>query len=125
MVRSRADLLAENALLRQQLIVLRRQVPHARFRAEERVMLVLLARLARGWRSALLIVQPATIPAMAPRAVAAVLGEQDSRGGPPGNDPARDVRPVESIAAHNRLWGAERIRGELLKLGVHCSKRKI
>jgi transposase InsO family protein len=29
------------------------------------------------------------------------------------------------MAAQNRLWGAERIRGELLKLGIHLSKRTI
>jgi putative transposase len=29
------------------------------------------------------------------------------------------------MAAENRLWGAERIRGELLKLGVRVSKRTI
>ena len=60
-VRSRTELVAENAFLRQQLIVLQRHVPHPRFRAGERVTLVLFARLARGWRSALLLVQPATI----------------------------------------------------------------
>jgi len=29
------------------------------------------------------------------------------------------------MAAQNRLWGAERIRGELLKLGIHVCKRTI
>jgi len=29
------------------------------------------------------------------------------------------------MAAENRLWGAERIRGELLKLGIHVAKRTI
>ena len=29
------------------------------------------------------------------------------------------------LARENRLWGAERIRGELLKLGVKVSKRTI
>src|SRR5215470_15879967 len=29
------------------------------------------------------------------------------------------------MATHNRLWGAERIRGELLKLDIHVSKRTI
>jgi transposase InsO family protein len=29
------------------------------------------------------------------------------------------------VAANNRLWGAERIRGELLKLGISLSKRTI
>ena len=29
------------------------------------------------------------------------------------------------MASDNRLWGSERIRGELLKLGIHVSKRTI
>jgi putative transposase len=29
------------------------------------------------------------------------------------------------MATNNRLWGAERIRGELMKLGIHVSKRTI
>jgi hypothetical protein len=29
------------------------------------------------------------------------------------------------MATENRLWGAERIRGELLKLGIHVCKRTI
>src|SRR5215469_13615483 len=29
------------------------------------------------------------------------------------------------MASNNRLWGAERIRGELLKLSIHVSKRTI
>ena len=59
-VRTRLELVAENASLRQQLIVLQRQVPSPRFREGERVTLVLLARLTRGWRSALMSVTPGT-----------------------------------------------------------------
>ena len=29
------------------------------------------------------------------------------------------------MARENHLWGAERIRGELLKLGIHVAKRTI
>jgi len=29
------------------------------------------------------------------------------------------------MARNNRLWGAERIRGELLKFGIHLAKRTI
>ena len=37
-----------------------------------------------------------------------------------------DYRPlVERMARNNRLWGAERIRGEPLKLGIHVAKRTI
>src|SRR5215470_637004 len=59
--RSKSELIAENALLRQQLIVLRRQVKRPTFSRTERLLLVLLARLVRTWQQALLIVQPDTL----------------------------------------------------------------
>ncbi len=61
LARTKAELLAENALLRQQLLVLRRQVRRPARTPAGRVRLILLARLARSWRAALLIVQPDTL----------------------------------------------------------------
>src|ERR687894_708042 len=61
LVRTKAELVAENAFLRQQLIVLRRQVKRPVLTPADRRRLVLLARLTRGWRAALHIVQPATL----------------------------------------------------------------
>ena len=45
--RSKAELLAENALLRHQLIILRRQVKRPSISRTDRILLVLLARLVR------------------------------------------------------------------------------
>jgi hypothetical protein len=59
--RSRADLIVENALLRQQLIVLRRQVQRPKLTQVDRVRLVLLARCTRFWQQALHIVQADTL----------------------------------------------------------------
>ena len=47
-VRPKAELVAENAFLRQQLIVLRRQVKRPVLTPADRFRLVLLARLTRG-----------------------------------------------------------------------------
>lgn len=59
--RSRLDLVAENALLRQQLIILRRQVNRPQLTRTDRTCLVLLARCTQFWRQALHIVQPDTL----------------------------------------------------------------
>ncbi len=61
LVRSKPALIAENALLRQQIIVLRRSVTRPRCTPVDRTLLVLLARRVRLWRQALLIVQPDTL----------------------------------------------------------------
>ena len=59
--RGKGELIAENALLRQQLIVLRRQVKRPVYCKTDRVLLVLLARVVRTWHQALFIIQPETL----------------------------------------------------------------
>ncbi len=61
LVRSKSELVAENALLRQQLIILRRQVNRPACTRTDRMLLVLLARMVRTWKQALVIVQPETL----------------------------------------------------------------
>jgi len=57
---SRKDLIAENALLRQQLNVLKRQVKRPQLTQGDRMRLVGLARLTGFWQQAIHIVQPDT-----------------------------------------------------------------
>src|SRR5580704_12986997 len=62
LLRSRAELLAENALLRQQLIVAQRKiVGRVRWAPWERLTMALAARVIPAWRAALLLVKPATL----------------------------------------------------------------
>jgi hypothetical protein len=71
--RSKSQLVAENALLRQQLIILRRQVKRPACTKTDRMLLVLLARMVHTWKQALFIVQPATrLARAAPRLQALV-----------------------------------------------------
>jgi putative transposase len=58
--KSKSQLIAENALLRQHLIILKRQVKRPTCTKMDRLLLVLLARVVRTWKQALFIVQPAT-----------------------------------------------------------------
>ncbi len=59
--RSRADLVVENALLRQQLIVLKRQIKRPRPTVPDRFCLVLLAHFTKFWKQSLHIVQLDTL----------------------------------------------------------------
>src|SRR5262245_540342 len=61
LTRSRSQLVAENLLLRQQLVVLNRSVKRPRFTRAERGLFVLLASRLERWRDALLIVKPETV----------------------------------------------------------------
>ena len=58
--RGKSELLAENALLRHQLIILHRRIKRPVYRKTDRFLLVLLARMVRTWKEALFLVQPAT-----------------------------------------------------------------
>jgi len=61
LTRSKAELVLENAFLRQQLITLQRQVKHPALPPRDRVLLVLLARKLPSWKQTLTIVQPDTL----------------------------------------------------------------
>lgn len=74
--RSKAELVAENALLRQQLLILRRQVKRPACTKWDRVLLVLLARVVRAWKQTLFIVQPETLLRLPSAALSSVLEAQ-------------------------------------------------
>ena len=61
LARNKPELVAENAFLRQQLVVLTRSVKHPRCTPGDRTLLVLLAGRVRAWRQALLIIQSDTL----------------------------------------------------------------
>jgi hypothetical protein len=61
LTRSKSELMLENALLRQQLIVLQRQAKRPALTWRDRTVMVLLASKLRSWKDALMIVQPDTL----------------------------------------------------------------
>ncbi len=62
LVRPRADLVLENAALREQLAVLQRESKRPRLRRADRVFWIWLSRHWPRWKSALVIVKPAGVP---------------------------------------------------------------
>jgi hypothetical protein len=61
LLRGKSELIAENALLRQQLTILHRQIKRPVYKKTDRLLLVLLARMVRTWKQALYLVQPETL----------------------------------------------------------------
>src|SRR5258708_40177580 len=60
LTRGKAELLAENALLRQQLIILRRQIKRPVYRKSDQLLLVLLASMGQTWTEGSILGQPQT-----------------------------------------------------------------
>jgi len=126
-VRSKSELIAENALLRQQLIILRRSVKRPHCTGRDRTLLVLLTSRLRAWRHAVLIVQPETVLRWH-RQLCRQFWRRRSSATPPAHRPAvapETIALIREMAVSNRLWGAERIRGELLKLDIRVAKSTI
>jgi putative transposase len=124
--RTRDELLAENAALRQQLIVASRKVKKPQFRPLERGLLVVLASRFRTWREAVLLVKPDTVLRWH-REGFRLLWKHKTRAKRPRQSRLEQttIELIRSMARDNRTWGAERMRGELLKLGIRVSKRTI
>ena len=125
-VRPRSALVAENALLRQQILVLRRAAPsRPRLHAEDRLILVFLARLHTAWRDALHVVKPDTLLRWHRDLFTLLWHHKSRRRGARGRLRVELIDLIQAMATANGLWGAERIRGELLKLGIRVSKRTV
>ncbi|HEX6478693.1 MAG TPA: helix-turn-helix domain-containing protein [Ktedonobacteraceae bacterium] len=125
LTRGKAELLAENALLRHQLIILRRQIKHPICRKTDRLLLVLLARMVRTWKQALFLVQPETLLRWHRGLFRWFWKRKSKRHSRKPRLSPETISLIKEMAANNRLWGAERIRGELLKLDIRVSKRTI
>jgi putative transposase len=123
--RSKSELLAENALLRHQLIILKRQVKRPPITKTDRILLVLLARLVRTWQQALVIVQPDTLLRWHRELFRLYWKRKSKTHTYQPKVAAETIALIRQMAKDNRLWGAERIRGELLKLGLRVCKRTI
>jgi putative transposase len=127
LTRSKAELVLENAFLRQQLITLQRQVKRPAPTSRDRVLLVLLARKLPSWKQALMIVQPDTLLRWH-RDLFRWFWKRKSRSRRSGGRPPltqETIALIKQMAQENHSWGAERIRGELLKLGIRASTNAV
>lgn len=125
LVRRRHDLLLENAFLRQQVIVLSRATKRPALPPWDRGLLVLLARRLRTWADALLIVQPETLLRWHRQGFRLFWRWKSAPRTPPSPLAIATIELIKQMGRDNPLWGAERIRGELLKLDIRVSKRTI
>jgi len=116
---------AENALVRQKLIILRRQVNRQAFTRADRMVLVLLTRAVQTWKQALFIVQPETLLHWHRVGFHWFWKRKSKRTSPKPKLAPELIILIKEMAKNNRLWGAERICGELLKLDIRVCKRTI
>jgi hypothetical protein len=124
--RPRAALEAEILVLRQQIIVLRRGSPsRVPFRAVDRMVLGWVCQLFPKTGEALAIVRPDTVVRWH-RAGFRCYWRWKSRSRPGRPAVPAEIRQfIRQMSIANPLWGAPRIHGELLKLGIDIGQTSV
>jgi putative transposase len=124
--RSRARLQLELLALRHQLQVLQRtRPPRLPLTVSDRWLWVWLSRVWTGWRTGLVIVRPETVIAWHRRGFRLfwTWKSRQCTGRPPVPKEVRAL--IRTMSRANPLWGAPRIHGELLKLGIGVSQATV
>jgi transposase InsO family protein len=125
-IRSRAALHLEVLALRHQLQVLQRSKPRRlRLARADRWLWAWLSRAWDDWRTAVVIVKPETVVAWHRQGFRLFWTWKSRRrhGRPPVAPDARAL--IRTMSEQNPLWGAPRIHGELVKLGIDVSQATV
>jgi len=112
--------------LRHQLAVYKNTLARPKVRRSDRLFWVALSRVWAGWRQALVFVSPNTVLRWQRRRFCehwTKLSARPIAGRPPVSVEIKAL--VKRMAAANPLWGAPRIHGELLRLGIDVSERTV
>jgi len=122
--RTRTALQLEILALRQQINVLRRsQRGRVHLRTVDRLFWTWLMHLWSGWRSALAVVKPETVIAWHRKGFRLYWTWKTRHRQPGRPGLAKGTRAlIRRMSLANPLWGAPRIHGELLKLGIDVSQ---
>jgi|SRR5271166_996947 len=125
--RSRAALELENLALRHQIGVLQRSArKRPRLTPMDRLLRVWLSRIWSDWRAALAIVKPETVVAWHRKSFRLFWTWKIRRGQPGRPTVPREGRElIRTMCRENPSWGAPRIHGELLKLGIDIGESSI
>jgi putative transposase len=121
----RAALQLEILALRHQLYVVNRSRRRLRLTHADRMLWVWLSKRWNEWRAAVVIVRPETVLAWHRRGFRLFWTWKSRRRLGRPTIPS-DVRLlIRRMAEANSLWGAPRIHGELLKLGIDVSQATV
>ena len=122
--RFRKQILLENALLRQQLIIYQRSAKRPKLMQRDRILLVWLSRVFSGWKKALWVVRPDTVIGWQRQGFKLYWKWKSRRVGRPAIDWPL-IKRIRRMHKENPLWSAQRIQGELAKLGLITSDNTV
>ncbi len=119
-------LAAQNLALRQQLAVMKRSNRRPKIKTTDRLFWVLLSSIWSPWRKSLIIVKPQTVIKWhrnGSKLFWKFKSKPKGQGRPQVQREIRDL--IRKMASANPRWGAPRIHGELLRLGLEVSERTV
>src|SRR5215472_11155530 len=124
--KSRTAFQVENLALRHQLAVLSRSVKRPKLTSADRLLWAWLCEAWSNWQSSLLIVKPETVIGWHRKGFR-LFWTWKIRRGQPGRPPvSKEIRQlIRKMSRDNPLWGAPRIHGELLKLGIDIGETSV
>jgi len=124
-LRTQRELALENLALRQQLAVWKAREPRPRLTEMDRLFWVFLSRVWATWRYSLHVVRPETVVRWHRQGFRRYWTWKSQRrsGRPLISMEVRDL--IRRMSTTNPLWGAPRIHGELLKLGLVVSQATV
>jgi len=116
----------ENAALRQQLAVFKRNVPRPKLNNRDRLFWIGLKMIWQGWKSALLIVRPETVISWHRKRFKRYWWRLSQPKQPGRPRTLLEIQKlIHAMASPNPTWGAPRVHGELKKLGFKISERTV
>ena len=123
-LKGRRDLALENLALRQQLAVYAQNNRRPRLTSADRTFWMLLVSAWDAWRDSIRVVQPETVLRWHREGFRRHWTKKSRRPGRPAV--AQEIRAlIARMCKANPLWGAPRIHGELLKLGIDVSEATV
>jgi putative transposase len=125
--RTRAVLLAEILALRHQLAILKQSTKkRPRLGKSDRFLWVRLCHWWPDWRNSLLIVKPETVLAWHRKGFRLYWTWKSRRRHPGRPNTTKEIQDlIRTMSTANATWGAPRIHGELLKLGIEVSQATV
>jgi transposase InsO family protein len=121
-----ANLTAKNLALQQQLIILNRSIKRPQIKTKDRLFWIILFLFWKNWQDSLIVLKPETVVGWHKKGFR-LFWRWKSRSKSPGRPRiSQEIRNlIYKMAMANPLWGAPRIHGELLKLGINISERTV
>ncbi len=123
-IRNERELALENLALRQQLATLKFRGPRPQLTDSDRLFWVVLSRIGSSWQDSLHIVQPETVLRWH-RQGFRYYWRWKSRYRERQKADSEILALIRRMCRTNPLWGAPRVHGELLKLGLDVSETTV